>query len=62
MARFCFPRSSSAGPAAHCWKNFRFASTVADRHYLMDHGRVAEMIPNAELDQNMDKLHEYLGV
>jgi branched-chain amino acid transport system ATP-binding protein len=43
-------------------QNFRFAATVADRHYVMDHGRVADMIPNAELDRNMDKLHDYLGV
>src|SRR5690349_672410 len=43
-------------------QNFRFAATVADRHYVMDHGQVVDMIPNAELDANMDKLHEYLGV
>ncbi|MEP7183136.1 MAG: ABC transporter ATP-binding protein [Betaproteobacteria bacterium] len=43
-------------------QNFRFAATVADRHYVMDHGRVADMIPNAELDANMGKLHDYLGV
>ena len=43
-------------------QNFRFAATVADRHYVMDHGRVADMIPNSELGANMDKLHEYLGV
>jgi branched-chain amino acid transport system ATP-binding protein len=43
-------------------QNFRFASTVADRHYVMEHGRVVDMIENAELDRNMDKLHEYLGV
>jgi branched-chain amino acid transport system ATP-binding protein len=43
-------------------QNFRFASTVADRHYVMEHGRVIDMIPNAELETNMDKLHEYLGV
>ena len=43
-------------------QNFRFAATVADRHYVMDHGRVVDMIPNAELDANMAKLHEYLGV
>jgi branched-chain amino acid transport system ATP-binding protein len=43
-------------------QNFRFAATVADRHYLMDHGRVVDMIPNAELGANMGKLHEYLGV
>ena len=43
-------------------QNFRFAATVADRHYVMEHGRIADMIPNAELDRNMEKLHEYLGV
>ena len=43
-------------------QNFRFAATVADRHYVMDHGRIVDMIPNAELAQNMDKLHGYLGV
>src|SRR5437867_2419863 len=43
-------------------QNFRFASTVADRHYVIEHGRVADMIPNSELDRNMAKLHEYLGV
>src|ERR1700675_3669544 len=41
-------------------QNFRFAATVADRHYVMDHGRVVDMIPNAQLDANMAKLHEYL--
>ncbi len=43
-------------------QNFRFAATVADRHYVMDHGRVVDMIPNTELDANMAKLHDYLGV
>jgi branched-chain amino acid transport system ATP-binding protein len=43
-------------------QNFRFAATVADRHYVMEHGRVIDMIPNAELEANMGKLHEYLGV
>jgi branched-chain amino acid transport system ATP-binding protein len=43
-------------------QNFRFAATVADRHYMMDHGRVVDMIPNDQLDSSMDKLHEYLGV
>jgi branched-chain amino acid transport system ATP-binding protein len=43
-------------------QNFYFASTVSDRHYLMEHGRVVDMIENDELDANMDKLHEYLGV
>jgi len=43
-------------------QNFRFAATVADRHYVMDHGRVVDMIPNADLHANMAKLHDYLGV
>jgi branched-chain amino acid transport system ATP-binding protein len=43
-------------------QNFRFAATVADRHFVMDHGRVADMIPNSELAANMEKLHHYLGV
>ena len=43
-------------------QNFRFASTVADRHYVMEHGRVIDMIANSELERSMDKLHDYLGV
>jgi branched-chain amino acid transport system ATP-binding protein len=43
-------------------QNFRFAATVADRHYVMERGRVIDMIPNSEIDAKMDKLHEYLGV
>ena len=43
-------------------QNFRFAATLADRHYVMEHGRVVDMIPNAQLDARMDMLHEYLGV
>ncbi|MGD9615270.1 MAG: ABC transporter ATP-binding protein [Alphaproteobacteria bacterium] len=43
-------------------QNFRFASTVADRHYIVEHGRVVDMIRNTELARNLDKVHEYLGV
>ena len=43
-------------------QNFRFASTVADRYYVMEHGRVIDRFANAELDANLGKLHEYLGV
>ena len=43
-------------------QNFRFASTVADRYYVMEHGRVAEGFANSELDANLEKLHDYLGV
>ena len=43
-------------------QNFRFAATVADRHYVIEHGRVADMIRNEDLSANMNKLHDYLGV
>jgi branched-chain amino acid transport system ATP-binding protein len=43
-------------------QNFRFAATVADRHYVVDHGTVVDMIPNQALEANMEKLHNYLGV
>jgi branched-chain amino acid transport system ATP-binding protein len=43
-------------------QNFRFASTVADRYYVMEHGRVVESFVSSELDANLEKLHEYLGV
>ncbi len=43
-------------------QNFRFAATVADRHYVMEHGRIVDEIANHALEANMDKLHEYLGV
>jgi branched-chain amino acid transport system ATP-binding protein len=43
-------------------QNFRFASTVADRYYVMEHGRIIDGFANADLEANMGKLHEYLGV
>jgi len=43
-------------------QNFRFAATVADRHYVMEHGHIVDEFANRDLDSNMDKLHEYLGV
>ncbi len=43
-------------------QNFHFAATVADRHYVVEHGRVVDMIPNADLSANMGKLKTYLGV
>ena len=43
-------------------QNFRFAASVADRHYVIEQGRVIDTIPNNELDANIDKLHAYLGV
>lgn len=43
-------------------QNFRFAQTVADRHYVMENGRVVDMIENAALEGSMERIHEYLGV
>jgi branched-chain amino acid transport system ATP-binding protein len=43
-------------------QNFRFASTVADRYYVMETGRVIDRFATAELDANLGKLHSYLGV
>ena len=43
-------------------QNFHFAATVADRHYVMEHGRIVDHFSAAELKANTEKLHEYLGV
>ena len=43
-------------------QNFRFASTVADRYFVMEHGRVIDTFANDQLEANMGKLHDYLGV
>jgi branched-chain amino acid transport system ATP-binding protein len=43
-------------------QNFHFASTVADRHYVVEHGAVIDMVPNAGLEANSAKLRAYLGV
>jgi branched-chain amino acid transport system ATP-binding protein len=43
-------------------QNFRFAATVADRHYVVEHGRVIDMIPNSALEASKEKLQTYLGV
>jgi len=43
-------------------QNFRFAASVADRHYVVDQGKVVDMIPNDQLENNSQKLHDYLGV
>ncbi|HET6466787.1 MAG TPA: ABC transporter ATP-binding protein [Geminicoccaceae bacterium] len=43
-------------------QNFRFAATVADRFYVIEHGRTVETVPRDELEAKMDMLHEYLGV
>jgi branched-chain amino acid transport system ATP-binding protein len=43
-------------------QNFHFAATVADRHFVVEQGRIVDMIHNDELERNVGKLHAYLGV
>jgi branched-chain amino acid transport system ATP-binding protein len=43
-------------------QNFRFAATVADRYYVMEHGKVVDKLVSAELESKLAKLHDYLGV
>jgi branched-chain amino acid transport system ATP-binding protein len=43
-------------------QNFRFAAPLADRFYVMEHGRIVESVDANELDRKMDVLHQYLGV
>jgi len=43
-------------------QNFRFAAPLADRHYVVERGRVVQMVAKDELGGRMDMLHEYLGV
>src|SRR5271170_5691174 len=43
-------------------QNFRFASTLADRFFVMEHGRIIDAFADSELAGRMDRLHEALGV
>src|SRR5258706_371205 len=43
-------------------QNFRFAAPLADRHYVMEHGKIAESFAASELASKTKMLHEYLGV
>jgi branched-chain amino acid transport system ATP-binding protein len=43
-------------------QNFHFAATLADRHHVVEHGRVIDMIRNEDVARSADKLHDYLGV
>jgi len=43
-------------------QNFRFASKLADRHYVVEHGQVVDMIPNHELEARMEQLQKRLGI
>jgi len=42
-------------------QNFHFAATLADRHYVVEHGQVIDMIRNEDVSRSTDKLHDYLG-
>ena len=43
-------------------QNFRFAARLADRHYVVEHGRIVDMIEKDQLEASMEKLQGYLGV
>ena len=43
-------------------QNFRFAAPLADRMYIVEHGRIVAEIGKGELEQKQALLHEYLGV
>ncbi|MGA8612324.1 MAG: ABC transporter ATP-binding protein [Xanthobacteraceae bacterium] len=43
-------------------QNFHFAATIADRYYVMEHGRIVDQFASGQLTANMGKLHDYLGV
>ena len=43
-------------------QNFRFAAPLADRHYVVEHGRIVDMIRKPDLESSMEKLQRYLGV
>ena len=43
-------------------QNFRFAAPLADRFYVIEHGTIVKQFAQAELEQNMGLLQEYLGV
>src|SRR6266851_532551 len=43
-------------------QNFRFAAPLADRHYVIEHGRIVQTVSKDELQSKQDLLHQYLGV
>ncbi|HUK66655.1 MAG TPA: ABC transporter ATP-binding protein [Anaeromyxobacteraceae bacterium] len=43
-------------------QNFRFAAALADRHYVVEHGRVVDSVDKADFPRSVDKLHRYLGL
>ncbi len=43
-------------------QNFRFVAPLADRHYLVEHGRIVDMVPKEQLEGRLQSLHRFLGV
>jgi branched-chain amino acid transport system ATP-binding protein len=43
-------------------QNFRFAAPLADRHYLIEHGRIVDVIEKDGLEGSTESLHRFLGV
>ncbi|MES2423291.1 MAG: ABC transporter ATP-binding protein [Pseudomonadota bacterium] len=43
-------------------QNFRFAAPLADRHIVLEHGRIVATVTKEELPTSTDMLHELLGV
>jgi branched-chain amino acid transport system ATP-binding protein len=43
-------------------QNFRFAAPLADRHYVLEHGRIVATVTQDELESKTEMLHQLLGV
>ena len=43
-------------------QNFRFATRIADRHYVMERGRIIDQIPRAEISARESQIQQYLGI
>jgi branched-chain amino acid transport system ATP-binding protein len=43
-------------------QNFRFAARLADRHYVVEHGRIVDTVEQGQLEASLPKLQGYLGV
>jgi branched-chain amino acid transport system ATP-binding protein len=43
-------------------QNFRFAAPLADRHYLIERGRIVDMVEKQDLEGRKEQLHRFLGV
>ncbi|MBC7943802.1 MAG: ABC transporter ATP-binding protein [Burkholderiales bacterium] len=43
-------------------QNFRFAAPIADRHYVLENGKIVMVVEAQDLNSKMNKLHDYLGV